>query len=200
MTYNKLTKIKLLEIVATIKVNYPESYSAYNDEQMDALINCWYESLNIYPLELINQAVKKVIETSEFAPKLSTIIKEIKAIENAGAPTDMELWAELEGVLDKVYRISRYLPYSQYSQWTDEELNKIYDGLSDELKLFVVNVSTLVDIAEMTDDNLSFERARFFKQMPVLRQHYADSQQAKQFLQLTDNGEQVKKIADKKRK
>ena len=193
----ELTKNNVIEIIELIRVNYDSAYSGLSADEAKLLIDFWYESLKIYPREMVNAGVKNAINCCEYAPRLANIINEIKKLQQATACTNEQLWAELEGVLDKVYRISRYLPYSQYSQWTDEELNKIYDGLSDELKLFVVNVSTLVDIAEMTDDNLSFERARFFKQMPALRQHYYDALDSKEFL-LIANNEQFKKIEDKK--
>ena len=196
----QLTENDIVKIIQKIRVNYDNAYTGFLPEEMKALISFWYESLKMYPLELVNEAVKKAIISSEFAPRLANIMSEIRKIQTAGAPSDQQLWAELMGVLDKVYQISRYLPYPHYSQWTNRELNKIYDGLSGELKLFVVNRSTLVDISEMTDENLQYERARFFKQMPALRQHYYDSLEAKDFLLLTNNGEELKKIENKKRK
>lgn len=196
----ELTKNNVIEIIELIRVNYDNAYSGLSEDEVKLLLDFWYESLKKYPREIVNAGVKNAINSCEYAPRLANIINEIKKFQQATELTNEQLWAELEGVLNKVYQISRYLPYSQYSQWTDEELNKIYDGLSDELKLFVVNRSTLVEISEMTDESLQFERARFFKQMPILRQHYSDSVEAKEFLLLTNNGEEVKKIENKKRK
>jgi len=154
--------------------------------------------LKKYPKETVFNCVNNAINSCEYAPRLANIVKEIRKIQQASAHSNAELWAELTGVLGKVYQISRYLSYPQYSQWTDTELNKVYDGLSDELKLFVVNRSTLVEIAEMTEDNLQYERARFFKQMPTLREHYYESLEAKEMLLLTDNGDILKQIENKK--
>lgn len=196
----ELTKKDIIKIIELIRVNYDNAYAGLSEDEVKLLIDFWFESLKKYPLEAVNEGVKNAIAVCEYAPRLANIIKEIRRLNEASALTNEQLWAELEGVLDKVYQISRYLPYSQYSQWTDAELNKVYDGLSEELKLFVVNRSTLVDISEMTAENLQYERARFFKQMPTLRQHYYDSLEAKDFLLLANNGEQLKKIEDKKRK
>lgn len=196
----ELTKKNVIEIIELIRVNYDNAYSGLSEDEVKLLIDFWYDSLKKYPKELVNSAVKNAISTCEYAPRLANIISEIRKIQSADTPSNEQLWAELEGVLDKVYQISRYLPYSQYSQWTNTELNKIYDGLSDELKLFIVNRSTLVDVSEMTAENLQYERARFFKQMPTLRQHYYDSLESKDFLLLANNGEELKKIENKKRK
>ncbi len=194
----ELTKNDVIKIIELIRVNYDNAYSGLSAEETKLLIGHWYESLKKYPSETVFECVKNTISSCEYAPRLANIVKEIRRIEQANAPTNEQLWAELTNVLDKVYQVSRYLSYPQYSQWTNTELNKIYDGLSEELKLFVVNRSTLIEIAAMTDENLQYERARFFKQMPALRQHYYDSLDAKEFLLLTKNGDTLKQIENKK--
>lgn len=193
----ELTKNDVIKIIELIRVNYDNAYTGLSADETRLLVEFWHESLKKYPREAVNEAVKNAINSCEYAPRLANVVEQIKRIRGANAPSDQQLWAELVGVLNKVYQISRYIPYPQYSQWTNEELNKVYDGLSDELKLFVVNRSTLIEISEMTVENLQYERARFFKQMPVLRQHYYDSLEAKEFLLIADN-EELKKIENKK--
>lgn len=194
----QLTKNDVIKIIELIRVNYDNAYSGLSPDETKLLIDFWYESLKKYPRDVVNECVKNAISSCEYAPRLANIVKEIRRIQEASAATNEQLWAELEGVLTKVYQISRYLSYPQYSEWTNAELNKIYDDLSDEIKLFVVNRSTLVEISAMTDENLQFERARFFKQMPILRQHYYDSMDAKEFLLMANFGQELKKIEDKK--
>ncbi len=63
------------------------------------------------------------------------------------------------------------------------------------LKLYVVNVSTLVEISELTPDSLPYEKARFFKQMPVLRKNKADSVAANKLAQYVS--QHPKAISDK---
>ena len=147
------------------------------------MIASWYEALREYPKEICDKAVNNALKRAKFAPRLGDITEEINGILSANAPSDGELWAELSAVLGKVYDISRYLTYPQYVNWANAKLNDIYSGLSNELKLFVVNVSTLVDIAEMTEESLQFERARFFKQMPQLKKHLAQKAEAQKFLE-----------------
>ena len=193
----QLTENDIVKIIQKIRVNYDNAYSGFSTEETGALLSFWYENLKIYPKEIVDEAVKNAIISSEYVPRLANIIAEIRRIKEKDLPSNEQLWAELKAVLSKVYQISRYLSYPQYSQWTDAELNKVYDSLSEELKLFVVNRSTLVEISEMTEDALQYERARFFKQMPVLRQHYYDSLDAKEFLLIVDS-EELKKIENKK--
>ncbi len=194
----ELTKNDVIKIIELIRVNYDNAYSGLSKDETALLLDFWYDSLKKYPKETVFECVKNAINSCEYAPRLANIVKEVRRLQEANAPTDEQLWAELTNVLGQVYQVSRYLSYPQYSQWTNAQLNKLYDGLSEELKLFVVNRSTLIDIAEMTDENLQYERARFFKQMPTLRQHYYYSIEAKEFLLLTKNGDTLKTIENKK--
>lgn len=182
MAGEQLTKQDVVKIITTIKVNYSEAYVGYSEEEMKTLIGCWHESLKVYPRAIVMQAVKKAIENSEFAPKLATILNEIKVIISANEPTDEELWAKLTAVLGEVYQVSRYLAYPQHHAWAGKKLDEIYDKLDERLKLFVVNRSTLVELSEMSEDSLHFERVRFFKQMPLLRVHAEDKANAALFL------------------
>ena len=179
----QLTHNDILRIIQLIRVNYDNAYSGYNAEETSTLHNFWYESLKDYPKEVVFKSVNRLIINNEFAPRLANIINEIEKLIAPETKSDEELWAELSSVLSKVYDISRYLAYPQYVNWANAKLQEIYAGLSDELKLFVVNVSTLVDIAEMTDESLQFERARFFKQMPILKKHGAQKAAAQKFLE-----------------
>ena len=195
----ELTKNDIIKAIELIRVNYDNAYAGLSADETKLLIDFWYDSLKQYPKEIVLQCVKNAINSCEYAPRLSNVVNEIQKIQNANSATNEQLWVELTDVLNKVYQISRYLSYPQYSLWTDKELNKIYDGLSDELKLFVVNRSTLVDISEMTEESLQYERARFFKQMPILRQHYYDALQAKELLLLANSDNKLKQIENKKR-
>lgn len=181
----QLTHNDVLRIIELLRVNYDNAYSGYNNEQTITLLDFWYESLKDYPKEVVFESVKNLIIKNEFAPRLANIIEEIERLISPDQKTDEQLWAELSAVFGKVYDISRYLTYPQYVNWANAKLNEIYSKLSDELKLFVVNVSTLVDIAEMSDESLQFERARFFKQMPQLKKHGAQKAAAQKFLEQT---------------
>lgn len=177
-----LEREDIIKYLIKIQLNFENAYVTSNQMERELLVESWYEALCDYPKEVCNTAVNNVLKRSKFAPRLGDVTEEIEKLIAPESKSDDELWAELSAVLDKVYEISRYLKYPQYVNWANAKLNEIYAGLSGELKLFVVNVSTLVDIAEMTDESLQFERARFFKQMPVLKKHGANKNSAQLFL------------------
>ena len=190
----KLTKRDIGIYLVKINLNFENAYN-FGDDEQSLLVESWYEALSEYPKEICDRAVNNALKYARFAPKLGDIVEEIEKLMNADSKSDEELWAELMNVTTKVYDISRYLKYEQYFKNATAKLRDIYDGLSGELKLYVVNISTLIEISELPRESLPYEKARFFKQMPVLRRHAEEKQTAKKLLESIS---EVKKLPDNK--
>lgn len=178
-----LSREDIIKYIIKIQLNFENSYTVSTDLERELLVESWYEALCEYPKEVCDSAVNSALKRAKFAPRLGDITEEIDKILNADQPTDEELWSELTSVLGKVYEFSRYLSYPQYYKWAAEKLDGIYNNLSEQLKTYVVNRSALVELATIPSDNLQYERARFFKQMPVLKKHTEQKLQAQKFLQ-----------------
>lgn len=190
----KLTKRDIGIYLVKINLNFENVYN-FGDDEQSLLVESWYEALSEYPKEICDRAVNNALKYARFAPKLGDIVEGIEKLMNADSKSDEELWAELMNVTTKVYDISRYLKYEQYFKNATAKLRDIYDGLSGELKLYVVNISTLIEISELPRESLPYEKARFFKQMPVLRRHAEEKQTAKKLLESIS---EVKKLPDNK--
>ncbi|MCM1546264.1 MAG: replicative helicase loader/inhibitor [Clostridiales bacterium] len=178
----ELTPAAVATYIIKIKLNFENAYVTSNETERELLIASWYEALHEYPKEICDKAVNNALKKAKFAPRLGDVTEEINNLLNANCPSDEELWAELSSVLGKVYDISRYLKYPQYMIWASRKIAEIYGNLNEELKLFVVNTSELVELAEMSAENLQFERARFFKQIPVLKKHRINKIAAQLFI------------------
>lgn len=190
----KLTKRDIGIYLIKINLNFENAYN-FGDDEQSLLIESWYEALSEYPKEICDRAVNNALKQAKFAPKLGDIVEQAQKLINADSKSDEELWAELMGVTAKVYDISRYLKYEQYFKNASAKLRKIYDSLSEALKLYVVNISTLIEISELPQESLPFEKTRFFKQMPILRKHAEEKIAAMKFF---DDINSVKKIPDNK--
>lgn len=190
-----LTPEDILTYIYKIQLNFDNSYQTSSINERKLLISSWYEILCKYPKEICDKAITNTLRKASFAPRIGDIVNEIENILNADSKSDEELWAELMNVTTKVYDISRYLKYEQYFKNATAKLRDIYDGLSGELKLYVVNISTLIEISELPRESLPYEKARFFKQMPVLRRHAEEKQTAKKLLESIS---EVKKLPDNK--
>lgn len=172
----------IIKYLIKIQLNFENAYVTTKDFERELLLESWFEALCNYPKDICNIAVNNVLKRAKFAPRLGDITEEIEKLLTPQTKSDEELWAELSSVLGRVYDVSRYLSYPQYSNWANGKLREIYAALSGELKLFIVNVSTLIEIAEMPYESLQFERARFFKQMPVLKKHNSEKAAAQKLL------------------
>ena len=177
-----LKKQDIIKILTLIRANYDNAYSSTSIEEAEMLINFWYDCLNKYSYEVVYEATKNAISKSEYIARLANIVAEAEKLVAVDKKSDEELWAELTDNLSEVYDVSRYLAYPQHYDNASNKLDQIYSALSEELKLYVVNVSTLIELSALPSENLVFEKARFFKQMPVLRKHAKDKQAAQMLL------------------
>lgn len=180
---SKLQKKHIIEVLTLIRVNYDNAYRNQDENETELLVRSWYNFLSKYDYETVIAATQLTISKSEYVPRLSNIINAAEKLINPNAKSDEELWAELTASLGRVYEVSRYLSYPQYQKWAKQKLQEIYDGLDDDIKLYVVNTSSLIEIAELNTDSMPYEKARFLKQMPVLKNHKNDKVSAQKLLE-----------------
>lgn len=183
-----ITKSDIVRIFGLIKASYDNAFANKTESELNTLKELWYDCLKEYPQEIVFTAVRNAIKRSEFVPKIATVNAEIERLVTAGTKSEIELWNELETVFYRVWNLSRYLRYSQHYANAKAEIESIYNGLSSEIKLYVLNNETLIELAAIsmrTDgEDIKFEKARFLKSMPSLKAKQADRRAAEQFLQL----------------
>lgn len=161
--------------ITLIRINFENAYKTQNDTERQLLIRSWYEILKPYPKEVCDAAVLNAIKNAEFAPRIGSIVKEIEKMETAYEKTENELWAELTGVLREVeknvyaFRYT-YIEENGLSQGDNarQRVADIFNSLSPELKEYCRNQRGLIEIA--TSDGLQYEKGRFMKQLPTLRE------------------------------
>ncbi len=170
-----LTEKDIVKIITLIRIHFDNSYKL-SEEEMRLLISSWYSILKPYPKELVNEATKRVLSHSEFAPHIGNIVNELEKMQQAFTKSDGELWAELNGVLYEANRCLRslHLTYKPDGKHTQGEiaaarLQEIYDGLSDELREYLGSAHQLTVLSEYDAEQLSYERGRFLKLIPTLR-------------------------------
>lgn len=186
-----LKKTDIPQLIMLIRTNFENAYNFQSEEEGRLLIAYWYDCLKEYPREVVFQAFNNAIKSSEFAPKIKNILDEVDKLVNAGKKTDEELWAELRGVLYEVFDASRYCN-PQYSEDTykygKERLDKVWNELSEEIKTYLVNLSTLIDIASGDEESRQYEKGRFLKAMPRIRETLKNRKASEQFLKLAGGG------------
>lgn len=185
------SKAEIVKMITAIETSCENAFNYKTDEQYDVLTGLWYDCFKDYPKEVMWQAVKQAVMHSEYAKQnwIGAVNKELQTLIATPEKNDLQLWNELDGTLYTVYDTSRYLQYSQHYEEASCCLNKIYDGLSGDIKLYVVNVSELIRLSELKygeDDGTAFniERQSFLKRLPDLRTHRTKRAQAEQFMRL----------------
>lgn len=179
----RLTIEDIVKYIVKIKLNFENAYATTTDIERQLLAESWYEALCEYPKEICDQAVNNALKKAKFVPRLGDITDEIENILNAGSKSDEQLWAELVSSLPRIYEISRYLRYSQYSVWAQTKLNEVFNSLDQTLQTYLVNISALVELSEQSAEELKFEKARFFKQVNNARKRVIENKKSQLFLE-----------------
>lgn len=184
-----------LDITKMLGIVYLESGQAISDIDLERRIDFWYAALSDYDRELVMEAFKNVALETNYPIKLANINNEIKRLQSLGEKTDEELWSELAATFQAVEHNADGYKYtakddSGKPEWQRcmEANQRIYDGLSPELKAYVRNVSELIEIARKDDEGRSIERAIFKKRIGQIReQERLRKQTPKEILELISN-------------
>lgn len=163
--------------ITTIRINFENAYKTQTDEEREILIRSWFVILKDYPKEIVDKAVINSIKYAKFAPRIGDIVEQIEKMCEAYEKSDEELWAELTGVLREVSR-NRYAYNYTFIDANGKtqgdnarQRNKdIFERLSPELKAYCSNLSGLIALAELTTDELNYEKGRFLRVMPTIKQ------------------------------
>lgn len=167
------------EYITMIRINFPDAFPAKDINEERLLIVSWFKMLKCYPKEVCDVAVINAIKHFEYGkyPKINDIIREAENLRTAYEKNDTELWAELTDVLIDVRHFAGKLrdTYRLKNGYTQAEiaqmwLDKIFSDLSPELKEYCQNTSGLVRLARCSSEEWGFEKGRFLKILPTLRE------------------------------
>ena len=190
-----IKKIDVVKIISLIRMTYPNAYPTRTDEEEQMLIELWYSMFKEYPREVIFAGFEKAMKKSEFAPKPATIINEIEKMQGAYEKDDATLWAELQGVLREVSRCvymfnHTYVEDDGVSQGDKarRRVAEIFDGLDPALKDYCRDQRGLVELARYTDEQTSYERGRFMRVMPTVRERLKTRRETPENIQMLLQG------------
>lgn len=179
-----IKKSDIVKFLSLIRMTYPNAYPTRTDEEELMLIELWYSMFKEYPREVIFSAFERAMKKSEFAPKPATIINEIEKMRGAYEKDDAELWAELQGVLREVsrnvYRFGHtFIEADGVSQGDKarQRVTEIFNALDPALKDYCRDVRGLIELARYTDEQISYERGRFMRIMPTVRERLKTRQE-----------------------
>lgn len=173
----QLTINDVNKYITMIRINFENAYKAQTAEEREMLLASWYAILKDYPKEVCDAAVLNAIKNAEYAPRIGSIVKEIEKMQKAYEKTEAELWAELQGCLREVANCAYKFRFNfiQANGLTEgdnarERVKEIFNGLSPELKEYCRTPNGLIEISQLTDEQLGYEKGRFNKTVPQLKE------------------------------
>lgn len=165
------------DVANMLGVVYLESGQAIDKSALKQRADFWYMALCGYDREIVLTAFKNVALETNYPIKLANINNEIKRLQSLGEKTDEELWSELSATFHEVVHNADGYKYtakdeSGKPEWQRcmEANQRIYAGLSPELKAYVRNVDELVEISRKDDEGRSIERSMFKKRIGEIRE------------------------------
>lgn len=173
-----ITAQDINKYITTIRINFENAYKTQTDEERQILIKSWYAILKDYPKEIVDKAVLQAIKHAEYAPRIGTIVKEIERMREAYEKSDAELWAELRSVLREVEKCAYSFRFNAMDangktqgDNARDRVEEIFNGLSPELKDYCRNSRGLIDIAQMSEKDITlYERPRFMRVIPTIKE------------------------------
>lgn len=100
-----MTRTETIAILKILKLTYPTVYKDYTKEQGNELIGLWQMMFSEEPAQLVTEAVKSVIVTSEYPPTIAHVKNQIKIITGGDRnyPTEEEAWNKVHRALSNSY-------------------------------------------------------------------------------------------------
>lgn len=171
---------KIIEMIAAIKTIY--SYYA-KDTDVQMLVKTWGVLLKNYPDEAVEVAFYKCLQTCKMPPTPADVIERLDEMMKADEPTHEELWNTFTKTLRKtsslVYRFDfTFVEANGKTQGQNAraEFNALWNALPDALKQYCGGSGELIRLSSASDEELKFERSRFFKTMPTIEKRKATAE------------------------
>ena len=163
---------KIIEMIAAIKTIY--SYYA-KDTDVQMLVKTWGVLLKNYPDEAVEVAFYKCLQTCKMPPTPADVIEKLDDMMKADEPTHEELWNKLTRTLKEASRLVYRFDFTfvesngkTQGQNARADFNALWDALPDALKQYFGGSGELIRLSKASDEELKFERTRFFKTMPTI--------------------------------
>lgn len=166
-----MTEQSVWRLIAEIKANYRYTYKGMTDKEMKLMATRWSDCLKAYTDEQVESAFKTALCKLSVPPTVADIIGIISRQERLLEPRDMELWQMLiRSVSDTRAMVwVRDVGYMRMYENRGNGARKIYDRLPIVLKEYV-DFDSFCDMGSMTDEELRYERARFLKAIPEVKE------------------------------
>lgn len=190
----RLVREDITEMIKLIKATYPYALKDIEGKEDIAKVkDLWFLLLGEYPKELVIKAFHECLKVEKVNIVPASIIEQIEKIQSAFEPSEQELWQELRSKLNKVADLNSRRKYTALEangltqgQNAMYEIERLYNGFSGCIKRYCGSVSGLIQLAELDDEQMEFEKARFLKGIRKKQDEIKIQQQCPQLAELSN--------------
>ena len=172
---------KIVEMITAIKTIY--SYYA-KDCDVELLVQTWGVLLRDYKDDIVDSAFYRAMQSCKVPPTPADIIERIKEMQKASDPTPESLWNELRAAIKETqkqmyYFRFNYIDNSGISQGdrARKKVDDVWNALNEKLKSYLSSKEEMIAIARNDEDDLKYEKSRFFKTLPIIEKRIEDKKQ-----------------------
>ena len=191
LTYDYIEKL-----IAQVRIAYPFNYKNFTGKDFEILIEMWHEDLSGYPEAIVSEAFKRARTSNKISVTTADIIEQIEKIQAAHGESEQDLWQEFVTILNSADGLGSKLKFTMLEangktqgENAIGELQALYESMRAEFKRYCGSASGLLQLARLDDEALSFERARFLKD---IRKKQAEIKLMQESPALTDVLEKTK--------
>lgn len=167
-----MTEQSVWRLIAEIKANYRYTYKGMTDNEMKLMATRWQDCLKAYTDEQVESAFKTALCKLSVPPTIADVIGIISRQERLLEPRDMELWQTLlRAVKETCQSVWCGERIGYRSMWEDKGkgAKEVYKRLPIIIREYC-DFDSFCDMGGMTDEELRYERARFLKALPEIRE------------------------------
>ena len=198
-----ITKDEIFKMVRVMQANFVSAYSKFEKEDIQLMVDSWYYCLRDKPKDVVMQAFWNAFKTYKQPLTLGHITEQIEKMQNATQETDLDLWQQLGNAIYQASVLYSKFDYTAIpvgetktqGEMAREEFNELWENLNPLLKDYC---STPQGLLNLIDCELDFEKGRFLKAVPNLRQRQRiKTETPNEILKMCESGFVLKDIQNK---
>lgn len=137
------------KVLTILKINYPQSFRSYTNEETYALLDLWTEAFKNDDAAIVNRAIKSIVysDTREFAPNIAQVKVKIYDLIHEGELDEQEAWLLARNAM----------------RHNGEQARKEFNKLPEVVKKTIGDYGQLISWALADTSQLSYIQQKFFK-------------------------------------
>lgn len=173
---------EITKIILILKASYPYAFKDMGEQEVESMVGLYREMFKNCEYKEVSQAVKDIINTSEYMPTIATIKNKIYELNHPKEESNSELWEKLLNAI------------RNGSYHAEEE----FDKLPALVKEYVRNPRQLQEYAIMDSDVIhSVVKGQFLKQIETIKQNFKEYEITGKGNLLVDKGYvQIEEVID----